>query len=237
MAFKKRKTTIDMKHVAKLFNTSMVKAILDGSKNQTRRTKGLKIINLNPDNYSVFFEGEGIVFKSRDNSLSVLCRPEAKPGDIFWVRESTCYVMRDHAHYLLEGAKTNNQFVYRSSVHSDWMDCAKEKYGYKWKPSIFMPKEACRIFLEVTDVRVERLHDISEDDAIAEGIEVIGSNFDDAILYKDYMRKGIGTGLVNAPSSFFSLWESINGKESLDSNPWVFVYSFERVEKPLNFNK
>ena len=86
-----------------------------------------------------------------------------------------------------------------------------KKYGadlklWKWKPSIFMPKEACRIFLKVTDVRVERLQSISEADARAEGVDSV--------------------------DAFFALWQKINGTESLAANPWVWVYEFEVIPKP-----
>ena len=94
------------------------------------------------------------------------------------------------------------------------MEYAKEKYGYKWKPSIFMPREACRIFLKVTNVRVERLQDISDHDVIAEGI---------------VMEK---TPFIEPCNAFASLWESINGIGSWALNPWVWVYEFKQIEKP-----
>lgn len=100
----------------------------------------------------------------------------------------------------------------------------------KWKPSLFMPKEACRIWLEVTNVRLERLQDISEEDAIAEG--VISEKIDAIHKWKDYSRQGY---LPIAKFSFFSLWEKINGKESVSENPWVWVYEFKKVEMPINF--
>lgn len=79
----------------------------------------------------------------------------------------------------------------------------------KWKPGIHMPKEACRIFLKVTEVKVESLQDISQEDAKAEGVLRVD-------LFRD-------------------LWKSINGPESWESNPWVWVISFERIKKPENF--
>src|SRR5690606_35942793 len=131
--------------------------------------------------------------------------------------------------------------------------CTWQEYSYKanypnvlselgnWKPSIFMPKEACRLFLEVTNVRVERLQDISENAAIAEGVI-----YDDSFKsYSCYLcnKKGHKAAneicedgfFDNAFESFRSLWHSINGEESWKQNPWVWVYEFKRVEKPENF--
>jgi hypothetical protein len=113
----------------------------------------------------------------------------------------------------------------------------------KWKPSLFMPKEACRIFLKCTSVRIERLHDITEQGAINEGIE----NFflDDvttATAYRNYMttykdlQKYHWSHVANdAVESYMTLWQKINGKESWDENPHVWVYKFERVERPDDF--
>lgn len=102
----------------------------------------------------------------------------------------------------------------------------------KWKPSIFMPREAARIFLEVTDVRAERLQDISEEDAIAEGVEVIG-NAIGTPQYRDYLNRNGDHSAGGWPViSFQSLWEYINGAGSWETNPWVWVYSFKRIEKP-----
>lgn len=99
----------------------------------------------------------------------------------------------------------------------------------KWKPSIHMPKAAARIFLEVTNVRVERLQDISNDDVIAEGIKVIDK--DEA--YLDY--QGYPVPFAEPRGSFFSLWTTINGQSSTDANPWFWVYEFKRIGKPANF--
>lgn len=145
--------------------------------------------------------------------------PYGQPGDILWVRETTCHVMLEHAHDLLEGAKDKTQFVYKCNVHSDWMEYAKEKYGYKWTPSIFMPKAACRIFLKVVSVRVEWLQFISEADAQAEGTPFI---------------KGVGEDIGRPwAMSFAALWQKING--NWDDAPRVWVIEFETVERPEGF--
>jgi hypothetical protein len=112
-------------------------------------------------------------------------------------------------------------------------------YPSKWKPSLFMPKAACRLWLKVTNVRVERLKDISEEDAIAEGVfdafrgEDIAGN-----AYKNYLDKKGGWDSVadNAIHSYMTLWEKLNGLDSWDLNPFVWVYDFEVIrERPFKF--
>lgn len=203
-----------------LFSTPMVQSINKNLKTQTRRIVPKKIVDAyyeyddwcnsvipNDIPTSRFYEKEYFLNKC-----------SYKVGDIIWVRETCLWVLLDHAHDLLEGAKDRNQWVYKASVHNDWIKYAKSKYGYKWKPSIFMPKEATRIWLEITGIRVERLNDITENDAKAEGV----------INYGKQEYHPIWT----AKKAFCELWESINGKQSWDDNPWVYVYDFKRIEKP-----
>lgn len=196
-----------------LFSTPMVNAILKGDKLMTRR-----IVK------------ENIPVGNWDETLKY-CPYQV--GNILWVRETTCWVMLDHAPDLLEGLKERTQFVYKANVHSDWMKYAKEKYGYKWKPSIFMPKDACRLFLEVTDIGIERLTEISEEDAILEGVQKQFSTLFNEWRYKDYAN--VKADWRSAVSSFQSLWASINGVNSWDENPLVWVYTFKVVERPYGF--
>lgn len=101
-----------------------------------------------------------------------------------------------------------------------------------------MPKSAARIWLKVTDVRCERLHDISDDDARAEGIKMYKDEHG-RFRYKDYMTDARGYGHPEhdfpevgiAKTSFATLWQSIYGEECWDNNPWVWVVEFERVER------
>jgi len=204
-----------------LFSTAMVQAILAGRKTQTRRVVKDEILQTNryPDDH--------------DFVLATIkpCQ-YGQVGDVLWVRETCLWVMKDHAHDLLEGNRDGNQWVYKSYVHSDWTEYAKEKDGYKWKPSIFMPKAAARIFLKITNIRVERLNDISEDDAEKEGVEEIHpAPF--IFRWKDYV---ISSNQLKCPIiSFYTLWCSINGAKSWNENPFVWVIEFERIEKPENF--
>jgi hypothetical protein len=165
-------------------STEMVKAILDGRKTQTRRTRGLEVVN-----------------RSLDFAIKCQC-PYGRPGDRLWVRESF-YVQPD---------------IYRPDKPSPIHYKADEDTGcledYVFKPSIFMPRWASRITLEITRIRAERVQDISEEDCIAEGI------------------KDSGLGVVDLLLSYAVLWDSINAKRgySWESNPWVWVIEFKRLE-------
>lgn len=211
-----------------LFSPLMVNAILNNTKTMTRRVIKHKhsIEEVRPVMRCDQNEKDwGKFILTDENGEDFLIKPRYQVGDVLWVRETWCYVMYDHCHDLLEGANDKNQNVYKASVHSDWIKYAKEKYGYKWKPSIFMPRTAARIFLEVVDVRVERLHDISEDDAMKEGVELNMRG------WKCYLSNN--PGIKNtAKQSFASLWESINGKDSWKANPWVWAYSFKQITLP-----
>lgn len=162
----------------------MVQAILKGQKWQTRRVVKPQPDSRGPRTANVLFEdwhGKEI-------------RPKYKVGDILWVRETW-----QHTKVLnLHPTDAAFGYVYRADGQP-WEDYE----GWTWKPSIFMPKEACRLWLKVTNVRVERLQAISEADARAEGFDSI--------------------------DSFFALWQKLNGTESLAANPWVWVYEFEVI--------
>jgi len=180
-----------------LFSTPMVQAILEDRKTMTRR-----IMNDQP-NEKLFPCGTGCQYWANDpNDLKAkYYKAKYEIGDILWVRET----WRKN-----NGMPTGYPFEYRATAEADGVPIDEP-----WKPSIFMPREAARIFLKVTRVRVERLQDISGEDAMKEGVKV-ESMF--PLCIGDSYR------------AFSILWESINGKESWDANPWVWVYEFERVE-------
>lgn len=186
-----------------LFSGEMVRAILDGRKTQTRRA-----VKPQPD----FVAGnEKIVarFTPDDCRLGRLGKaiqcPHGQPGDRLWVRETFadegCRMRREDCYYRADG------------------EC--DLQGGRWTPSIHMPRWASRITLEITGVRVERLQDISEEDAIAEGPPGLKFPAPPGSFWvtDDGRRK-----------AFRSLWESINGPESWKQNPWVWVIEFKRLE-------
>ena len=211
----------------------MVQAILEGRKTQTRRV----IKNIHPDSeYYPKLNLLGYTFLEPDGKIKV---PEMASvidgkyniGDVLWVREK---------HIAMIDCETNEFAGYW--YYADMPEKFHKEYKRKWKPSIHMPKAACRLFLRIKDVRVERLQDITRDDCKKEGIayletvqemwsQVGGS-------WYDYERKtfaSLPSGKISPSMSFMSLWRSINGAESWNANPWVWVIEFERVEKPTNF--
>jgi hypothetical protein len=220
-----------------LFSTPMVQAIMDGRKIQTRRTRGLEEINSSPS----LFDYDGICDDENDSYygchffehldkngrfLEMYNPIENKHniGDVFWVRETffDCRKHKNNANTFL----TINDFQYKAD--NDFIGCNN------WKPSIFMKKEACRIFLKIKSIRVERLQSISQSDAIAEGIKQtwFADDFQEC-RFKNYINDGEGS--LQPCQSFRSLWKSINGDESFNNNPFVWVYEFEQIEKPLDF--
>lgn len=216
-----------------LFSTPLVQAIQEGRKTMTRRLRGLEKINNYPGQWAYLFwkpTKEHLFYnqKNAGNKLSIKC-PYGKVGDVLWVRET---------YHVNDGS---GKFP---DIEKKWYNYKADHLGLnpgpmwppfdKWKPSIFMPKAACRIFLEITNVRVERLQDISERDAIKEGVK---KYYDTEFFYCDYntIDENHCDWKGNAYASFASLWESINGKESWEANPFVWVISFEKIDKPENF--
>lgn len=183
-----------MKERPILFSTPMVQAILAGRKSQTRR-----VIKSKTGTFDVCKTKEGNIvgIEATDDEGrlidSVIC-PYGKVGDVLWVRET----FRPKSHSF----PTGEHFEYRATAEVDGNPTDEP-----WKPCTFMPKDAARIWLKITGVRVERLQDISEEDAKAEGIFA-----------------------ESAKECFQTLWQSINGEGSWNDNPWVWVIEFERIE-------
>lgn len=203
-----------MKERPIIFNAEMVRAILDGRKTQTRRI----VANVQPDNCLTLRKPTktkgGMHTHVLDAPKHDLC-PFGKVGDRLWVRETSGLAVRRDA---MGGS---GEFrVYRASNPGS-VYCTTADGGsipIKWIPSIHMPRKACRILLEITDVRVELLQSISFDDCRKEGC----SGGHDSI--PGYMYSA-------TPREHYShLWESIYGEESWRSNPWVWVIEFKRVE-------
>ena len=195
-----------------LFSTPMVRAILAGRKSMTRRVVNLKK------------EFEPVI----DNRAAAHFTGERATcpyhiGQVLWVRETWQNVCEDC------GDCTRKGFIYKADGDKGGACCP---YEIKWRPSIFMPREAARIHLRVTDVRVERLQDIDNDDAIKEGCA--GAPCDCLRLGRGWMgcESCMNTGWQEPPTvEFMQLWEHLNAKRGYgwDTNPWVWVYSFERI--------
>ena len=210
-----------------IFTAPMVRAILGGRKTQTRRVvKHEYPLYGAPKSWPAYDCEEGFGFESEDEF--VRC-PYGNPPERLWVREN--WTLLDHNHKPvntslkgLHSLPVGYDVVFQAD-HINPKGDGPDKM--KWKPSIHMHRWASRITLEITDIRVERLQDISEDDADAEGF---GGDFPHRVFPDIFYRD---MGHLSIPECFGILWDSINGKKpgcSWDENPWVWVIEFKRLE-------
>ncbi|MDR0936165.1 MAG: hypothetical protein LBM98_05720 [Oscillospiraceae bacterium] len=193
-----------------LFSGEMVRAILVGNKTQTRRVIKPKYSNtvfeMRTDKYGTRLieieektppvdNGNGTMRHKVRMAIDVAQR--FKRGDLLYVRETW--------------VEAEDYYFYKADSTQKMLEMLNED-EHKWRPSIHMPKQAARLFLRVTDVRVERLQDITVDDALSEGITFVSSP-------------------QHAVDQYVELWNNLNAKRgySWDTNPWVWVYTFERV--------
>lgn len=198
-----------------LFSAPMVRAILEGRKTVTRRA--VKVQPRSPADIGSYGKGQPFIRNPDVTKLNPEC-PFGKPGERLWVRE-TWYC--DHSEVMsgpylkpndldISEARDDGTLVYAADGLAPY-----EADQPVWKPSIHMPRWACRILLEITGVRVERLKDISADQCIAEGIERHPAGF-------------FGNGCTTAASAFKELWNSTGG--DWDANPWVWVVELKRIQ-------
>lgn len=202
-----------------LFNTDMVQAILEGRKTVTRRI-------VKPQN-------------AVDFDHIVPLKPPYNDGDILYVRETWMQFDKDH---IIDGVK----YAYKADCSGE-SERIRYEYGYRWKPSIHMPKEAARIFLRVTDVRVERLQSMDEIDAVKEGTK--GCPYGHTV----YFPEGSMEACFYVPNECFSydydycnhsypeifghdIWDKTIKHDDLEkygweANPWVWVIEFERINR------
>ena len=254
-----------MKEHPILFSTSMVQAILAGRKTMTRR-----IMKPQPEVYRVNGHGtEMIRHSTKKHYIQTHLKDAAKDfigipcpyghlGDVLWVREKFrkyCVTFPDSDsidfdHEIIEYASDPHEAIpmQDGDGFGVFNKDGSERY-IPWKPSIHMPKDACRIYLEITGIRVERLQEITMDDIISEGVRYPVDAEKGSILFKlgeensalNFMPEGFSLKNedktpLNEQDLLFAhwaeLWCSINGRESWNSNPWVWVISFKRIEKP-----
>lgn len=212
-----------------LFRTPMVQSILEGRKTQTRRINNLKEVNECPEKWKFEVMDKiitcdlkkisGAIFNiNGTNMRSIFGCPFGQIGDILWVREE---------HKIWFERESENICA---TVHCEFMDgtiisyyakklplktlenLAKRKTLGKWQRARFLPKQFARIFLQITNIRIERLQKITSHDAQWEGIIENGEPF---------------------IPRYIDLWNDINGKDSWNQNPWVWVIEFKQIEKPL----
>jgi hypothetical protein len=195
-----------MKERPIIFSTDMVKAILAGTKTMTRRVIK-KPMALPPDDKLI-----PELRKTAQEIMATWC-PYGQVGDRLWVRETWAtygsydrYKPSQLQNIFLEFKQSEPNIFYKSSE--------EYPHRFRWRSSRFMPRWASRILLEITDIRVERLQEITEADAIAEGIVGVPTAF--GLLYKP---------------AFSRLWDSLNAKRGYgwEVNPWVWAVSFKRL--------
>mgnify|MGYP001809841647 CR=1 FL=1 len=197
-----------MKEIPILFSAPMVRALLAGTKTQTRRAwreqppAGVRV---------AYVPGHTRT-------------PYGQRGDRLWVREAWRTTGDD--------GRCDDMPPRDLQPHSVWYEADGDAHWRtlvgKLRPSMFMPRWASRITLEVTEVRVERLQVISEADAIAEGIEQF-TDFLPSGHWRRYDKATFNSYVSSPVDSYASLWESINGPESWAANPWVWAVSFRRI--------
>ncbi|HBX6081507.1 TPA: hypothetical protein ACHTYV_000670 [Klebsiella pneumoniae] len=233
-----------------IFNGEMVRALLSGRKTQTRRiVKGTDGAVKFCKEWDINGKEVFVVLGEKDHTgmnpvLGAISCPFGAVGDRIWVRETWATLGNedgcciDWEGNLCKGDERSAARIYRASckqrpgdyglwsIPDDayWKPHTKEhKFEGAWRPSIHMPRWASRILLEITDVRVERLNSISQEDAQAEGLELTGWR-------PTYSDPDSGGEVMTPYDNFAELWSSIYGDESWKANPWVWVISFERVE-------
>ncbi|EOF9236843.1 hypothetical protein MA314_002450 [Klebsiella pneumoniae] len=220
-----------MKERGMIFNADMVRAILDGRKTQTRRP-----IKWKQTRFTEIGEREDGSKWPWSEDAEHACDfwhpcPFGAVGDRIWVRETFQGPLFDYD--LMDNyCKDPTPFekpefcVYKADgvPAPEFYDADDELHCF-WRPSIHMPRWASRILLEITDVRVERLNAINEHDAQAEGVAKLRGGF-----WKHY-QPGWTQHQLSARGSFVTLWKSIYGDESWNSNPWVWVIKFKRIEE------
>jgi hypothetical protein len=205
-----------------LMSAVNIPRILDGSKTQTRR-----IIEPQPVLKPILIEGpkgivngkeigsryrEEMIWNGHHSDVDAVLRlmekhyAPHKVGSKIWLKETW--------RQAYPKSESSEGIVYRADAHKA-LGMAEYSDSFVWKPSIFMPRKFSRITLEVTNVRVERLQEISEDDAKAEGV-----------IPCDLPQFKKGT----FKNAYIRLWESINGKGSWAKNPWVWTYEFRRIK-------
>ncbi|HCB1445088.1 hypothetical protein [Serratia marcescens] len=216
-----------MKERPVIFNSEMVRAILSGRKTQTRRAisdRHLHLIDVASQVGECYPLESGIDHANSQSYYREYC-PFGQVGDRLWVRETFAVLGNedgcpiDWDGNLIKGNEKHAARIYKASCWQEpgnyglWSIPNRDtQYEGAWRPSIHMPRWASRITLEITAVRVERLNDISDGDAISEGCSISDMKSGDCVA-----------------DVFARLWSSIYGVDSWNANPWVWVIEFRRV--------
>lgn len=238
-----------MKEHGIIFNSEMVRAILDGSKTQTRR-----VMKSQPEpsktkdgdywlpcnktqsmvHVSDFIPGNSKVVDMHE--FYSVCCPLGGIGDRLWVRETWQGPLVDEDHldnYRADVDKFQTsefcKYAADGGPRPEFCDLAGNIH-FGWRPSIHMPRWASRILLEITGVRVERLQDISEEDAVAEGV-VTGRYGNEGNWLNGFYAPGSNQPHQTAKSAYSELWCSIYGVDAWYENPWVWCITFQQIQE------
>jgi hypothetical protein len=225
-----------MKDTGIIFQGRLVRAILEDRKTQTRRVQGLDFLNRDPSRYTKPIpqnkeRSVWIVTDTLDGNIPQALRcPYGGIGDRLWVRE-TWQAIRvavnpetgygDSIYYPRDIPKSSENGWWAVAYAADpaWPGTElREERGFPWRPSIFMPRWASRLALEITDVKLQQLHEMTDRDAIAEGIA------------RNRLSMAIGAGGESETAKFYALWDTINAKRCpAERDPWVWALHFVRM--------
>lgn len=205
---------------ALLATPALVKPIQDDAKTETRRTRGLEWVNREPDNWALRDIVDGVArFESLSGTSHEIRCPYGTKGDRLWIRENW-YTIKEWNH--IKPSELPKNVFYKVGYMADG---DKADWGGKGRPSIHMPRWLSRITLEILSISVERLWNIKEIDATREGVPC--GKFVDGPNGKFSLIVGRGPGTYHW-DGFKFIWMSLNGRDSWDMNPWVWVIKFKR---------
>jgi len=245
--------SVACKETGLLCKPEMVTSIIEDRKHVTRRLRGLKQINKRPDAWKFSgwignkpeekrarFYKPGKAKELKNGIADIKC-PYGCEGDLIYVRETTWQKGQISAGFYNDNEPKWEAYLDEDGqyVHCFDQQKPKDEGFWTWKKvaGLFMPKAVARVWLQITSVRLERLQEIPEEDAIQEGVlfysDILG------LHYKDYIADASGYGdpdhdyptVSTAKESFKTLWVKINGLNSWKLNPWIWVIHFTKIEK------
>lgn len=218
-----------------LMSTPMVQALLNGTKTETRRDKNLKEINEDADEWGFvhcIIDGDGKNPRALvENFKTGEIRPIKCPwsvGNILWCRETWKPAIEGKVTmYNAIRYKADSASIPLPDEDIDWFNNLTKDGKFNYQSSMFMRRKFARIFLRITEIKLERLHDITEEGAIAEGICEFTK--DETVFKYGLDGQEWATMPYTAVKAYKALWESINGEGSWNSNPFVWVVKFEKL--------
>lgn len=226
-----------VKEIPMLFTDEMANACRTGIKTETRRLRGLEEVNKNPDEWQYLLTENGYhEFVNKDGYIYKFKNHYGQEGDVIWVREAWKGTLVPDNYQ-----KPIRCIQYRSDLwlkmideaEFEWFDNRFKDGRFKWEPNMFLRRVFARTFLRRTFIRCERLQDITEDGAKAEGANM--DKLSDGINYACPTRWGYwndsNKDIYPRPTQAYkALWESINGAGSWEANPWVIVVGFQKID-------